>query len=371
MSSFDTKNNDFTCWSILIFVGLPLLLSGQLIWGGLAIAFALAARGFETNELNKIRIRFDNLNPEDVLDELERMAEISTGHNPAKLRKSRETNITSEEIRIRHYNEGLSVLGRKHNQSKHKERLSLRYQQLAFTLIRLYPQNDQVVAGSISLLILIAKDTRVRKRFVCQPDVYGLNQIIDALKMVLVRAKKEEEETKEAVLAEILRKGCLLMGAICNEDEELCLAKNIVSEGGLELILKAADWYRLHEELSNWALWALFTLSYNNLPIKAALIEKQGIQIICRLMENNPNCLEVNRHGTAILFDLLRVSHGEDMCSWNRLEIRKIALASGLHNRILTAMSEFSDSMEIMMMGKEILIDTGYVGEIPRDGKML
>ena len=50
-------------------------------------------------------------------------------------------------------------------------------------------------------------------------------------------------------------------------------------------------------------------------------------------MENNPISLEVNRHGTALLFDLMRENHEEDGILWIPWEIRKIAIASGLYNR--------------------------------------
>jgi hypothetical protein len=107
----------------------------------------------------------------------------------------------------------------------------------------------------------------------------------------------------------------------------------------------------MHENLFSWALWAIFTLSYDNSPIKAELIRSQGIQVMCRLIENNPTSLEVNHHGTALLFDLMRENHEEDGILWNPWEVRKIAISSGLHNRVLSAMNEFSDSMDIMMMG--------------------
>jgi hypothetical protein len=47
----------------------------------------------------------------------------------------------------------------------------------------------------------------------------------------------------------------------------------------------------------------------------------------------------------------MRENHEEDGLLWNPWEVRKIAISSGLHNRVLSAMNEFSDSMDIMMMG--------------------
>lgn len=240
------------------------------------------------------------------------------------------------------------------------------YQELGFTLLRRYPRNDQIIAGSISLLALIATDGRVRKRFKYQAEDYGLNLPISVLKKVLLRAKEEEDETKEEFLAEILRKGFLFIGAICNDGDKLDLAATMVYEGGLELIIESANWFRMHEGVANWALWSIFTLSYEKSSIKAQLIKLQGIQVICRLMEHNPSSLEVSRHGTALLFDLLRENNNLETSSYNSREVRKIALTSGLHDRVKSAMNEFSDSKDILMMGKELLIGTGFRGEIPK-----
>jgi len=214
-------------------------------------------------------------------------------------------------------------------------------------------------------LALVAKTPEVRERLIHNADHYGLDCPIGALKKVLQRAREEEEETKEEVLVEILRKGCLFLGAICNDGEDLGLPSIIVSEGGLELILETANWFRMHEDVCNWALWAIFTLCYDNLSIKGELVRSQGIQIICMLMENNPTSLEVNRHGTALFFDLLRENHQENNSAWSSWEVKKIAIKFGLHDRILSAMTEFSDSMDVIMMGREILVGTGYRGLIP------
>ena len=371
MSPFENEKYSLTFGYVLLFLGFPLLLSGQFLWGGLFVLLALARRASEfTTASDKLQTHFDSLSPEEVIAELNQLAGASIDCNVAKRSKSRDTYIANEEIRIKYYVKGLSVLGRKYDESNRKEELSLPYQQLGFTLIRLHPQNDQILAGSVSLLTLVAKDAKVRERFMYQDDDYGLDRPIAVLKKVLERAKEEEDETKEAVLAEILRKGCLFLGAICSDGENLGLPSTIVSEGGLALILEAANWFRLHEDLSNWALWAIFTLCYDNLRIKAELIRSQGIQVTCTVMENNPTSLGVNRHGIALLFDLLRGNHGENDCLWDACEVRKIALASRLHELIHAAMNEFSDSIEVMMMGKEILIGTDYRGNIPEYKKI-
>jgi hypothetical protein len=358
-SLFISEKGGLTFTSFLLLLGFPLLFSGQLLWGGISIVLALAVSASELfiNESDKLEIRFNILTPEALITELEQLPEIE--------------NINEEEKRIEYYVEGLSALGRKYNNNnksdrKDQDELSLMYQQLAYTTIRLYPENDQIVAGSISLLALIAANKSVRKRFKYQPDDYGLDKPIIVLKKALNRAKKEKDETKEELLAEILRKGCLFLGAACNNDEDdLHLSSIIVSEGGLELILETGNWFRLHEDVSNWVLWAIFTLCYDQIVIKLRLIKAQGIQTICTLIENNRTSLECNRHGIALLFDLLRENQSTEGVEWDPWEIRKMALSSGLHKIVLSAMDEFTDSTDIMMMGQEMLIGTGFRGNIP------
>ena len=95
-----------------------------------------------------------------------------------------------------------------------------------------------------------------------------------------------------------------------------------------------------------------------------------GITTVCSLLENNPESLEVSRHGIAILYDLLRDGNSGKGQQYDHWTVRRQALAAGLHNRVVKAMSEFSDSMDIMMMGQEMLIGTGYSGDIPQFQQM-
>ena len=369
MSLFSRRNFDggVNYGSVLILVGFPLLLSGQLFWGVLSILLALVLTGSQgVTEADKIEIRFNASTPENLLDDLQKLSETDFDKAIGKSNTSRKTHLNDGETRIKYYVEGLSALGRKYSESNDQDKLSLRFQQFAFKIVDLYPQKDQIIAGAISLLALIAKDPRVRKRFKYKAKDYGLNKPILVLKKVLERAKKENDERKEELLAEILRKGCLFLGAVCNDGKDLGISSVVVSEGGLELILEAANWFRLHEDFSNWALWAVFTLCYDQISVKAELVRLQGIQTICGLMENNPTSLDVSRHGTALLFDLLREDQDIDGIIWDPWEVRRIALASGLHDRLLCAMNTFADTRDIIMMGQEMLIGTGYRGNIPK-----
>lgn len=360
--------------SVTVLLAAPLLWSGQYRWGigmiavGVFWAVKLAMEQM-MDDSDKVGIRYSVLSPEDLMAELERLEddEPTTTGTDASERSA----LADTAKRIK-YLEGMSALAKKYNQQqskKEKSQLALWCQQIAFTTLQKYPADDEIITGSISLLALIAKDVPSQKRYRYQSDEYGLQVPIGALQKTLERAKEEEDESKEELMAEILRKGCLFLGAVCNDNKE-GLAMYVVEKGGLELILDTANWFRLHEEVSNWALWAIFTLAFDQLRIKVELVRLHGVPTICELMKNHPSSLEVNRHGIALLFDLLRenpndVSGDTTNITWDPWEVRKIVLASGLHKVVFSAMNEFSDSMDIMMMGQEILIGTGFQGEIP------
>ena len=68
------------------------------------------------------------------------------------------------------------------------------------------------------------------------------------------------------------------------------------------------------------------------------------------------------RHGTAVMFDLLReMPGGMNGAS----EVRRIAVGAGMHEVVKNAMEKFSQSKEVMMMGQSMLVATGYQGDIP------
>ncbi len=85
-----------------------------------------------------------------------------------------------------------------------------------------------------------------------------------------------------------------------------------------------------------------------------------------QLLKNDPKSVEVRRQGVAVRFDLLREGHRVEGVKFGPWEVRRLALAAGLHDVVVNAVTEFSDSMDIMMMGQEMLIGTGYGGDIPQ-----
>lgn len=330
-------------------------MSGRFAWGVLAVALGLlsalrAAMG-DIEELDKQAIRCNIMAPEDLVAELEALEESSSPEGDDE--KWRAQCIAS-----------LSAMAKKYAQKDGSKKFPLLCQQSAYLTLRLYPEDDEVVDGAIALLALVAKDKQVRQRNKNQADVYGLEKPIQVLRKALERAKVVEEEKKEEQMAEIQRKGCLYLGSISDGDKEL--AMKVVEDDGLELILDGANWFRFHVDVANWGLWSVFNLCYDLVQNKIQLVRLAGLTTVCQLLKNNPNSLEVNRHGVAILFDVLREGNNAEKVKFDPWEVRRLALAAGLHDVVVNAMTEFSDSMDIMMMGQELLIGTGYRGDIPQ-----
>lgn len=247
-------------------------------------------------------------------------------------------------------------------------RLSLVCQEAAYVSLKsLGDGDDAVVAASFALLALVAKSELVRERHLTLADAYGLDVLIRCMSQAMKRAHKYDDcSCEEQEAAELQRKACLMLGALSDGDSEI--ARQVVEEGGLKAILDAVAWYRFHQEVANWALWAIFILCYENAVNKVAFVQLDGIPIVLQAMKHSPDNIDVARHGTAILFDLLR---NQDVdCDHPRLDmwmIRNKALSAGLHERIVHTMNEFTEStcMDIVMMGREILVGTGYQGVIP------
>jgi hypothetical protein len=256
--------------------------------------------------------------------------------------------------------------------SKSNNNLALLCQQAAYISLHTFPNDDVIVAGSLALLALVAKDERIRERHIYQADDYGLNIPIDCMRRSFQRAQEKDQDDdnnnngnnnnkQEQFAAELQRKACLLLGALASDDVEMAIS--IVNEGGLEAILDAVNWYRHHAEVCNWGCWAVFILCYENPTNKVAVVQLDGVPIVIQTMRNCKNNLQVARHGIAIIFDLLREN---DACKLDTWAIRKVAIEAGLHPVITNAMDVFCDQMDIMMMGQEILAGTGFNGEVPQ-----
>jgi hypothetical protein len=375
---------------VIMVAGVLLLSSGRWFWGmlilgtGFTMAVCSAAMD-QIPEEDKQDIRYNIMEAEDVVRELISWeAELYRNQQPEVLQKGRI-----------HLISGLEALAKKYAQQQHlkalkarkeldsqdpsfgkimkEHRLELICQQAAYIAYRLFPvKDDQVVAAALSLHALVAKDPQVRQRHLFEADNFGLDKPVHCMREALKTAKAETNEDKEQQSAELQRKACLLLGALADGDADV--ATKIVEEDGLEAVLEAVNWYRYHEDVGNWALWAVFILSYENPPNKVRNVELGGVPIIIGTMQNVTECLEVARHGIAVLFDLMRDENtpgGANQSSQTHKhldvwQIRRSALAAGLHEAVLTAMETFSDKIDIVMMGAELLAGTDYRGPVPQ-----
>jgi hypothetical protein len=363
----------------ILLVGILLAASGRWFWGmvvaivGLTFATCQAAME-QIQEDDRQDIRYNILNAADILQEL--MDWEATMRHPQSatdslLQKCRVHCLAGLEALAKKYAKQQLELESKQPKPKNESQrttsheLELICQQAAYIVYRLFPCNDdQLLAAALSLHALVAKDSQVRQCHLFQADLFGLDIPVQCMRDALQRAKAERNEDREQQMAELQRKACLLLGALGDGDADL--ATKIVEEDGLQAVLETATWYRYHEDVANWALWAVFILSYENPPNKVRNVQLGGVSIIIQSIRNVPDCLEVARHGVAILFDLMRDvadATEEQLDVW---AIRKAALAAGLHQVILQVMTRFSDTIDIIMMGQEILAGTDYKGQVPQ-----
>jgi hypothetical protein len=363
---FVSNEGHITSASFFLLMGFPLVFGGRWYLGItcllLGLLSALCHAMDQIAEEDKHDIRYNNMDAADISEELEELEKAIKSVTSNKKRdtflKTRLKFLTAMEILAKK-----TCRAKKRKGQYHPHEIECICQEAAYGAFRLFPDDDELVASALSLHALVAKDLEVRQRHVHEADVYGLNVPIDAMKRAMAKAQSVENPTEklEQRSADLQRKACLLLGALADGDSDI--ATKVVDEDGLEAIMNALGWYRYHEEVTNWALWATFILCYDHDGNKKELIRLGGVQLICQAMVNIPDSIEVARHGIATLFDVLREvpESPTDMA-----KIRKIAINAGLHGAVRNAMDEFPDSMEIMMMAQEMLIATGYTGEIPR-----
>lgn len=386
-----TPGGTVTLPGLLLILGFPLIAIGyykllndasgpflfgkpfQLVFGtafiAMGMAFSVMGLVVESQAENEEDLQYESQSAEEILFQLRSCAPRQETGNTTKLVKCLNAlamKCGKEQARRKREaakSEDYEASGGWLDRFKYKpHELELLSQEASYIVLKIQPNDDDAVSSALSLLALVAGDNEVRRRSIEEADRFGLDTPVIAMRSALARAKNDDPpEGKERVYAELQRKGCLLLGALSNEDMEI--ATKVVDEEGLIAVLDAVEWYRFHEDIANWSLWAVFVLCYENLGNKGELIKLGGVDRICRAMKDNPKSLEVARHGIAVLFDMLRVVPGS---VHDVSQIRTIALNAGMHDVVTTAMNEFSDSKEIMMMGHQMLVATGYQGTIPQ-----
>jgi hypothetical protein len=307
-----------------------------------------------------------------------------------------------------------SILKENKENSKNEDhaQLVLICQEAAYKNISAFPGSVQIQSAAISLLGLVAKYETVRARNLHEADVYGLDIPIKVMRDALKKAKDtdpvdddddDDAETEEFIAAELQRKACLYLGALANsssneeegktsDSHNKNIATKVVEEDGLLAILDAIDWFRYHDGVVNWGLWAIFMLCYDHVGNKIQLVRMDGIARVCTaiktivddnqsqsnqngngqaLTKRKSSAEEVVRHGVAILYDLLRYDE-KSSAVLDFTQIRRMALNAGMHDVVKDAMDSFRSNTEIMMMGQQMLVATGYKGDIPHfDGSIV
>lgn len=269
---------------------------------------------------------------------------------------------------------------------------------------------DEVISAALALLALISKQSIVRQRYnriqgmevlkVATSPLHPLqlefdHSILNSIDLALLRAKNYskgtdgDDETKDRVAAELQRKACLFIGALADDNTDTndshsqpptqLLSIQIGQQGGIQTILNAISWYQYHVEVVNWGLWSIFILCYENTINQTIFLQLDGIPIMIQAMNNcfqendTKSVVDVARHGTALIFDLLREQNKDShngICTIDRWKVRNIALSAGLHECIVQAMTisimnPNNTNMDIFVMGREILVGTNYQGSIP------
>jgi hypothetical protein len=384
-SLFFHTNGSVKAPTLFMLGSLPLFWCGRWSWavtcvfGGLLVALCNAVEDIKATE--KQAIRHNIISAHEIYQEI---VVIERQLHKAQTAAANPETVAEVEAYARMILEtGLAALAKKYGKEVHEKTpkeernaRGLECQAASYVALRMFPNDTAFVAAAVSLLALVAKNERVRERIVQEADEYGFNVPLVCAQRALQRAQDDPtpNQKSEQQSAELQRKNCLLLGALA--DGDATIASLIVQEGGIEIIMNAAQWYRYHEEVANWALWAIFILCYEYPPTKVVVVEQNGVALILQSMRNNP-VKDVFRHGIAILFDLMREpTHANDkaapqekVSSVPKLDIWKIrqsALASGLHEIIVRAMCENKDAVDIFMMSQEILVGTNYLGPIPK-----
>jgi hypothetical protein len=343
-------DGNITATSFWLLLALPLFYSGKWGWACLslflAFGFSVCQAMDSLAKEDRSDIRFNVIHAHDVVVEMKEHID-----DPIILQSA------------------LQALARKVNkQNKNKSQdydeseLELYSLQAAQIVLNQSPDSDMLIASVLSLLALIAKNPIVRQQML-RNDC--LRSALEAMRDSLARAQEQDDSTPSQVQqlsAELVRKGCLWLGALADDSETL--ATHVVTLGGLEVILQCLDWYRYHEDVNNWGLWALFQLCFGNSHNQSALVQSGGLRIICQSLKcNAADSMEVCRHGIAVLFDTLRHENEDDLLKIAQL--RRLAVTAGLHQAVQHCMELHSDSMEVIGMGTELLLSTGFQGDIP------
>lgn len=205
----------------------------------------------------------------------------------------------------------------------------------AFMVLESYACHDEIISSSLALLALVAKEDSSRKKIfddtvssaTCRKyhalptwnhtkddkntsqrmiPPYTATIPIRVMREALTRAKQRARQIpppelqEEQLSAEVQRKGCLLLGVLADESSTTRgIAQSVINAGGLDAVFSAMEWFRYHNQVANWGLWAIFNFTYHypsnkidlffpNRPTESVTASSwSGLERICRVMNDN------------------------------------------------------------------------------------
>ena len=269
------------------------------------------------------------------------------------------------------------------------------YQEIVRLIFVKYSTNDEICISALTLLTIIANEEKVLERILYEADIYGINLPILVAKESLKRIRllpdrelcynsdnDEVEENQDWYAAELQKHTALFLGSLCNSCNSNDMATLAVDEGGLELILEAASFFRMHMSTLHWLMWALFTICYDNMNNKSHFIRLGGITKTCdvlkgiyEIVESSQDdvvpekMMQTRRHATALLYDVLRNTETAVNNSHKMQRLRAMAVNAGLHDVLLTSIklcNDDAEAVDVYEMSREMLLGTGYSGVIPK-----
>jgi hypothetical protein len=273
---FIRHDGTWTTAMFLLVACLPLGLAVSASWavtaliGAMILATCNAVQ--EITDEDKLEIRYNILHPDHIVQE---MVDCE-----ASVRKEKQDNqdkgSTLQLSKARLVVEtGMTALVKQYTKRQRQKQLSpdadgepnhhlaLLCQEAAYIALRLFTNDTAIVASALSLLSLVAKTVEVRDRH-CSDSNYTIELPIRSMRESLRQAQTVQssssntiDEAAEQQVAELQRKGCLLLGALSDGNEQL--ARQIVQNGGMEAAIDAMNWFAIMPRLST----GVFGLSFS------------------------------------------------------------------------------------------------------------
>mmetsp|Transcript_38683 Transcript_38683/g.65870 ORF Transcript_38683/g.65870 Transcript_38683/m.65870 type:complete len:412 (+) Transcript_38683:120-1355(+) len=244
--------------------------------------------------------------------------------------------------------------------------------QVLTEVLETYREQPPIVVRSLTILRRISTLPDVRAHFEAVGGA-ALSPIIAAMACVLSHDKAVSldtsgpDETRGRRCAEVHRLGALIFGALCDNCHDLQTVA--VDEGLTTALLAGMDWFRHHEPLAQWALWALFNVTFNHASNKVDLVRRGGLKTVVTTMSAHSKSVSVQRQAVAVLFSCLMNEKtlgdsGSD-CGSNgdvKAEVagmREVAYSQGMNEAVAAARMSHPNDKPIQAMGRQILEASG------------